>query len=48
MAPLKDTDMESFMLHSMKYLEYRTEYVNIDGLFDGVSLRKNDCVERWG
>ena len=36
--------MASLMLHSMKSLEDKTEHVNIDDLFDGMSLIREDCV----
>ena len=36
--------MESLMLHSMEYLEDKTEHVHIDDLFDGMSLVWEDCV----
>ena len=32
----------------MESFEDETEHVNIDNLFDGMSLVREDCVYRWG
>ena len=40
--------MASLMIHSMELLEDRNEHVNIDDLFDWMSLGREDCVYRWG
>ena len=36
--------MSSLMIHSMEFHEDRTENVNIDDLFDGISLVREYCV----